>query len=116
MQLMDDAIICRKVHTAWELVFSFSNKVLADEKRFGFVGMELIPDPDIHQMMAALSGMSSILSHVTKEFTLPPEVIRLIINAQSQITKMDAVASALKANDEKAFNLAMAELDAQAAF
>lgn len=115
-KLMDDAIVCKKVHTAWSLVFQFSNKVLTDEKKFGFTGMGLIPDPNIHQMMAALKGLDSILEYVATEFSLPTDEIRLILNARTQITKMGAVAAALKANSEEAFTIALAELDAQAAF
>ena len=97
--------------------FAASNKVLVDEKRFGFLGMEAIPDPNIHQMMVLLRALNAALVSIPEEFgTLQYEENRLILNAREQITRMEMVAAALKANDRDGFDEAIKKLEAQAAF
>lgn len=115
--MMSDAEVLSRVQKVWALVFAASNKVLVDEKRFGFLGMDVIPDPNIHQMMVLLRAINAALVSIPDEFEgLQYEENRLILNAREQITRMEMVAAALKANDRAGFDEAIRKLEEHAPF
>ena len=115
--LIDDQAIKDKVQKLWELVFSASNKILVDEKRFGFTGIGVIPDPNIHQMIAVIRSIDEGLMTVLQEFSdLQYDETRLILNAREQISRMEVVAIALKLNNKELFDEAIKRLEEQATF
>ena len=64
-----------------------------------------------------LRALNAALVSIPEEFgTLQYEENRLILNAREQITRMEMVAAALKANDRDGFDEAIKKLEAQAAF
>jgi hypothetical protein len=106
-----------KIFKAWEDVFQASNKVLQHSKAFGFSGISVIPDPNIHQMLRTLRYIGPMLTDIMeslKELELSPDDIRLMINAIEQIRRLEMVAMALIGNDEALFNEAIKDLDGQA--
>lgn len=117
-QLSDDEEIKKRVRAAWSQVFTASNKILVDGKKFGFSLMEAIPDPNIHQMMVLMSFMDAGLKEIGTEFAedLSPKESIMLLNARKQILNMEAVAVALRKNDKTAFDEAMHRLDEQAPF
>ncbi|MDD2663399.1 MAG: hypothetical protein PHD19_06530 [Dechloromonas sp.] len=115
--LIDDVAVRARVQKIWESVFEVSGKILVDEKRFGFLGMEIIPDPNIHQMLAVLRTIEEGLMSVLAEFDdLQYDETRLILNAREQISRMEVVALALKRNNRDLFDEAIERLERQAAF
>lgn len=113
-----DELIKNKVLKYWEIVFSASGKVIKQHKDFGFNGMH-IPDPNVHTMVVYLRMHEEILQVLFDNATLlglDYEQIRMILNAKEQISRMERVASALKAGNKEDFDTAMAELERQVAF
>ena len=115
--LLDDAVVKDRVQKAWNVVFAASNKVLVDEKRFGFTGMGVIPDPNIHQLVVLLRALDAVLNSIASEFDdLAYDDTRLLLNAREQITRMERVAAALRSNNIEDFNDAIQMLEQQAPF
>ena len=83
--------------------------------------MVLIPVPNIHQMLIVLQGLTSIIDVLLKsceseEVGAAYDEIRLLLNAKKQLTTMEYVAVALKANNREDYDSALEELEAQAPF
>lgn len=118
-ELFEDAEIKQKVADVWAKVFDASNRVLRHANNFGFTLMEIVPSPNIHEMLATLQIFSSVIdiliTHADR-LGIEYDEIRLMINAKEQITRMERVAAALKANNRNDFNVALADLERQAAF
>jgi len=119
--LFEDAAIKQKILVVWERVFSASNRVILQANSFGFLGMVLIPVPNIHQMLIVLQGLTSIIDVLLKsceseEVGAAYDEIRLLLNAKKQLTTMEYVAVALKANNREDYDSALEELEAQAPF
>ncbi|MHB1299321.1 MAG: hypothetical protein ACYCY8_00450 [Burkholderiales bacterium] len=117
--LLEDSDIKDKVIEVWSKVFEASNRVLKHANNFGFSLMEIVPSPNIHEMLAALQIFSSVLdiliNHADK-LGIEYEETRLMLNAREQLTRMERVAFALKANNKEDFDLSLAALEKQAAF
>jgi len=119
VSLFEDEIIKSKILKAWEDVFKASGNVIRDSGLYGFDGMELIPNPNIHQMMKSLKVVAVILADISEnldKIDFDAEQIRLVINAQEQIRRMERAATGLLIEDRGMFEAAIAELDGQACF
>jgi len=117
LNLFDEAEIKQKVFKVWETVFAASSKVISHANNFGFLGMEIIPSPNIHEMLAALQIFSSIIDILivsAEDLEVSYDEVRLMLNAKEQLTRMERLATALKANNRSDFNLALQDLERQA--
>ena len=119
IELFSDAAIKQKVGKVWEKVFTASSKVIKHANNFGFLGMEIIPSPNIHEMLVAMQMLSSIIDILitnAEKLGIEYEETRLMINAKEQITRMERLAAALVANNRDDYEQALASLEKQAAF
>lgn len=119
MELFEDAAIKEKVLKVWGSVFQASSKVISHANNYGFLGMEIIPSPNIHEMLITLQIFSSIIDILitsAEKLDVDYDEIRLMLNAKEQITRMERLAAALKANNRDDFDRALASLEEQAAF
>lgn len=107
------------VSEAWTNVFATSNLVIKQSGLYGFDGIELIPKPNIHQMLATMTVVSTMLDKIIEHLgcvDIPHHDTRLLFNAKQQILRLEQVAAALLAKDEPLYNEAIAELEKQAVF
>lgn len=113
-------VINQRVLKIWEAVFKASNTVLRHAERYGFHGIEVIPNPNIHEMLVQIElvekGLSAIVETGTKGLGFSEDEVRLALNADEQVKRMRRVAAALLAGDADAFEEAISELERQAAF
>lgn len=115
--LWEDAEIRGKVEELWAKVFKASNAVLKHGKDYGFLGMEMIPSPNIHDMLNSLKIISFIINEFIDSATdleVDYTEIRLMLNAKEQVARMERVALALKANNRDDFDVAIGLLESQA--
>lgn len=118
-ELFDDAEIKEKVVTVWTKVFEASNKVITHANHYGFLAMETVPKPNIHEMMVSLQILSAVLDILISnadKLDVAYESTRLMLNAKEQITRMERLATALKANNRADFDVALDALECQAVF
>lgn len=118
-ELFDDLLIKAKVESVWNKVFESSNKVIAQARSHGFLGMEVVPNPNIHTMLVSLQAFTALIDIIitnAEVFNVDYDATRLLINAKEQITRMEKVAAALKANNREDFDAAIGEIERQAAF
>ena len=111
----DDGIK-QKVEALWAGVFQASNRVLHQHDTFGFSGIEIIPSPNIHQMMNTLRVLGfviDILVDKAPEHNLDHGSVRQLLNAKQQISNMESVAAALKIGSRDDYEAAVAILDKQ---
>jgi len=113
--LINDAAIKVRINKVWEEVFEASGVVITQAKKFGFLGMAIIPNPNIHQMLVTIRLLDSQIDTFIAD-DLEYEEKRLMLNAKKQLTKMEVVAAALKENNRGDFDAAMKEMETQAAF
>lgn len=117
MELFDDAVIRDRVITLWSVVFQASNTLIVQANMYGFELIEVVPDPNIHQMLMTMKGAESLLSIIIDNQVfgdLHYDDARKLLNAREQLRSMQEVAIALKANDGVGFDVAIAKLEAQA--
>lgn len=116
--LLADKEIIERVQKVWAVVFEASGKVLQHANTFGFNGMGVIPDPNIHKMLTSLRMLSALMEVLSndKYVELSYEERRLILNSKEQLNRMERVAAALDANDRAGFDEAIRCLEKQAAF
>lgn len=118
-ELFEDDEVKQKVTDVWARVFEASNRVIHQANNYGFLGMDVIPSPNIHAMLVTLQIFSSVIdiliTHAEK-LTVGYDEIRLLLNAKEQITRMERIAAALKANNRADFNSALEQLERQAPF
>ena len=115
-ELIDQVQIREKVETLWAKVFQASNRVLYQHGTFGFSGIELIPSPNIHQMLNTLRLLGfaiDILVEIAPSQNLDHDSIRQLLNAKQQIANMESVAAALKIGNVDDYEAAVAVLDKQ---
>lgn len=119
IELFEDIVIKQRVAVVWEKVFAASNKVISHANNYGFLGMGIIPSPNIHEMLITLQIFSSIIDILitnADKLDVEYEETRLMLNAKEQITRMERLATALKANNRDDYEVALAALETQAAF
>lgn len=114
--LINDAAIKARVNKVWEEVFETTSIVITQSRKFGFLGMEIIPDPNIHQMLVTIRLLDNNIDTFIDNEELDYEEKRLMLNAKTALTKMESVANALTNNKREDFNIAIAELERQAPF
>ncbi len=117
--LLADAAIKVRVEQVWAKVFEASSKVLKHANNFGFSLMEIVPSPNIHEMLVQLQIFSSvidILVNNAEKLNIDYDDTRLMLNAKEQITRMERIAAALKAENKKDFTEALEQLEKQAPF
>lgn len=114
--LFDDETVHQRVLAVWEQVFKASSSVLKHAKQYGFLGMELIPNPNIHSILKALKILESIFDEILTFDDLPYDEKRLILNARVQFTHIERVAAALNAGNREDFEKAICAIQGQAAF
>ena len=118
MDLYDYSYIKERVDKIWALVFERSNAVLSQSKLYGFHCMQEIPDPNIHGMLVQLQVFSAVMDILIThgpDAGLEYDQTRLILNAKEQVTRMERVATALNANNREDYDIAITELERQAA-
>lgn len=110
-------IVKQKIEDLWSKVFESSNKVLKEHKVYGFTGIAVIPDPNVHERLVALqvfSAVIDVLLNASKAgMELEYEQTRQLLNAKSQITNMERVAAALTAENREDYDVAVEALDKQ---
>lgn len=119
IEFFGDKAIKEHVEKLWASVFEASNKVIKDANIFGFESMGVIPDPNIHQMLATLSIIDNMLEVIlTLSQTAKVELgdTRLIFNAKQQILTMEQIATALNNDDRQSYDEAVERLKTQAPF
>lgn len=105
------------VEELWGKVFAASNKVIRDTKVFGFNEIEVIPNPNVHQIIASLAVISNTLELIMtmdRDGVINIGDARQLINAKQQILNMEAVAIALKRKDRASYEEAVSRLHSQA--
>lgn len=118
-KLLLDEVVKQRVEAVWAEVFKSSNEVLKQAKDYGFLGIEKIPSPNIHQILVYLQvfdALIDILLAHTEKVDMPYGQVRQLLNAKSQLVTMGRVASALKADNREDFETAIKELQVQAPF
>jgi len=119
IELFDDLLIKTRVEAVWNKVFESSNRVISQARSHGFLGMEIVPNPNIHMMLVSLQAFTALIDIIitnAEVFNVDYDATRLLINAKEQITRMEKVAAALKANNREDFDTAINEIERQAAF
>ncbi|MDH1522520.1 hypothetical protein [Achromobacter mucicolens] len=107
------------VEELWATVFQNSNRVLHQAKKYGFLGIELIPSPNIHEMLISLQLASAYIDVLLTNSviaSLDHDSTRQLLNAKEQVTNMERLAFALKANDRDDYDRAVEALRRQAPF
>lgn len=114
-EFSDQIEVKEKVESLWAKVFQSSNNVLHQHKIFGFTGIELIPQPNIHERLVLLQVLSAIIDVLLNSAggVLEYEQQRQLLNAKSQITTMEQLATALKGNNQSDYEAAVAALELQ---
>lgn len=118
-EFFGDALIKDKVERLWHKVMESSRKFINDSKKFGFQGIEILPNPNVHQMLRSLrlaDGAFEILMADADDADLDTHDFRLIFNAKQQILHMERVATALKNKDQIGYDEAVLLLERQASF
>lgn len=119
MKLFDDSEIKKRVFVAWNETFTVSNRILQQAKVYGFTLMEVIPDPNIHQMITSLQAVEHLFDKIIDSPMFPEmdyDQSRIVLNTREQIRKMEDVALALQREDRVMFDAAIAALEKQAVF
>jgi hypothetical protein len=118
-QFFGDATVKEKVEELWTKVFQSSSKVLHQAKKFGFSGIEIIPSPNIHEMLITLQLFTAVIEILVTNAEvagLEYDQTRQLLNAKAQITTMEQLASALRAKNRQDFDAAVDALAKQAPF
>jgi hypothetical protein len=116
VEFFGDHDIKDRVEKLWGKVFESSNKVLHHNKVFGFTGIEVIPSPNIHQMMNTLRVIGFVIDILlagAEKNNLDHDARRQLLNAKNQIANMEQVAAALKIGDRDDYEVAVEALDKQ---
>lgn len=118
-EFFGDETIKLLVESLWSKVFAASNKVIRDTEVFGFNEIEVIPNPNVHQIIASLAVISNTLELIMtmdRNGVINIGDARQLINAKQQILNMEAIAIALKSKDRDAYEEAVRRLQNQAQF
>jgi hypothetical protein len=111
--------IRQRVAIVWEEVFTASNKVISQSKKFDFLIMKGIPDPNIHTMLGKLQIFTGFMDKIIENagiLNVEHDEIKSILNAREQLRKLERVATALIDDNEDDYNFWIAALEKQAVF
>ncbi|WP_334158441.1 hypothetical protein [Achromobacter insolitus] len=115
MNLLGDKDVIQRVETLWAKVFQSSNAIIRHAKLYGFLGIELIPSPNIHEIMLQLQAFDAVFDILlSQQGDMHYDQAKQLLNAKSQLLIMGRVASALKANKVEDFEMAIQDLERQA--
>lgn len=117
LKLMDDKETQEIIDELWGTVFENCYGLIQQTAIFGFKEMDVLPDPNIHQILASSIVIGTMLDTILdfdNEGIINVADTRKIINAKQQILIMKRMATALKNKDENTFNLAVTDLKSQA--
>lgn len=116
--LMNDPRITRLVFDVWNEVFKASNEVLLHAERYGYSGMTIVPDPNIHGILEQVKVMSRSLDtlSVLANGGFDYDENRLLLNAREQMTRMERLALALTNDKRGDFDVELALMKSQAVF
>lgn len=117
IEFFGDSAVKAFVEELWSKVFEASNKLIRDTKLFGFSEIEALPNPNVHQMLASLAVIDTVLDQIMtmdRDGTVNIGDTRLLINAKQQICIMTMIAAALKAKDRQRYDDAVRQLHNQA--
>ncbi|USS42737.1 hypothetical protein NFI99_11185 [Burkholderia glumae] len=104
---------------AWAEVFEASNTVITQSRLFGLTGIRIIEDPNVPQILADMKILSQMLDTVVAELgnlDFDTDTVRKLLNTKEQLSKLENVAAAIVADDEKLYNEAVEKLQQQAFF
>jgi hypothetical protein len=113
--LGDQEEVKAKLEQLWDRVFKNSNEILHQHVRFGFDGVKN-GNPHIEHRLVQLQAIEAVfdvLINNSRLGDLEYEQQRQILNAKQQITNMEMVAAAVKANREDDYREAVALLEKQ---
>ncbi len=113
-ELIYDDLIHTKVVAIWEKVFGASNKIIVSAKIYGFHGIGIIPDPNIHDIVRSVRVVRSMLQEINSFDDLHFEDNRLILNSIAQLTTMELLALSVQNNDRESFDELLSGLNGQA--
>lgn len=120
IELFEDAKIKKVAYDLWESVISSANTVIFHANKYGFSRITIIPDPNIHQMLATLRGIEKLLDGIIDDTALFEQMdhddIRHILNAKDALRRMQNVALTLQENNEDKFDKAVKELKGTSPF
>ncbi len=102
-----------RIEKLWAIVFQSSNQVLHQHKKYGFDGFELIPRPNVHDMLVTLKIFGAVID-VLIDADLEYEQQRQLLNAKTQITNMERLALAINANSRGDYEDAAEAIERQA--
>lgn len=125
MEIVETPALCQDddvkelVAKLWNRVFAESSRVIVHAAKFGFTGMEVIPDPNIHAILVRLEVFIAVIEVLLKPGVaeqFDDEDVRLLCNSHRQMNGMKSVAAALKVDDRDGFYRAVKALETQAPF
>lgn len=108
-----------QVEKLWAKVFESVTQVIRQTKVFSMTDMGVVPNPNIHQMLARLQIFDDVIDVLVKNaetFGLEYDQTRLLLNCKVQIANMERLAAAVNASDEANYNAAVKALETQAPF
>lgn len=114
--LFDEEKIKERVNKVWDAVFAASNKIIVQAQKYGFHGIEAIPNPNIHVILGQLRIFSAVMGSLVGDEALEYEETRLILNAKEQLMRMERIAIALVAGNREDYDEAISALERQATF
>jgi hypothetical protein len=103
----------------WEEVFNASNSVIGQSKKFSFLVMKDLPNPNIHTMLARLQSYTEVMDKIIQNVAIldvEHDEVRLILNAREQLRKLERLAKALTDDNEEEYNICIEALEKQGAF
>lgn len=115
-ELYDYPDVQERVNKIWEKVFLSSAIAINHAKKYGFLGMEIIPNPNIHDILVTVRLLDEMIDTFICDDGLEYDEKRKMLNAKRQLTNMEVVAVALKDNNREDFDRAIKELETQAHF
>ena len=116
--LMNDPEVANGVVQIWGEVFKASNNVLLHAQRYGFFGMTIVPDPNIHGILVQVRAMTRLLDALLTiaDGGFGYDETRLLLNAREQMNRMERLALALTNDKRDDFDAELLLMKTQAAF
>ena len=113
--------ITYSIESIWNEVFKISNTVIRDFSKFGYHGLEVIPNPNIHQMLLSIKLVHSYLDVLIDvgengELGIGYDEVRKMLNSQQQLNLLQELATALKADNRVDFDETLEKIKAQCVF
>ena len=115
--LFVDVEVKKKVEELWALVFSASAKVLKQHLTHGYDGVCKMASPTLEEMVGKLKFFDSVLDVLylhAEQFGLDYEQERQILNARTQVSKMEALMLAVRAGKRDDYDAIVLQIDGQA--